>query len=229
MRKPKLRRPLAIALGLLTALLLAGCVRFQADLALNPDDTVDGSIVLAVVLGDDEGARDDAAQTVATLEAQVLPSVDGAVGATRSDYDQDGYYGTRFTFDDTPFSAFESPDGTVSLTRDGDEFVFDGVLDFTPDDGKDESEPDGDTSNVTVAITFPGDVTEHNGNLSGRTVSWEGTPQARIEMSARGSAIAAGPPAWVPVVAVIGGVVLVAALVVFVVLRTRVRRAPSER
>jgi hypothetical protein len=216
-------------LGLISVLLLAGCVRFQADLSLNPDDTVNGDIVLAVVLGDDAGARENAQAAVASIETQVLPGVAGATGVTRSDYEQDGYLGTRISFDGTPLATFDTAgsDGSLALTREGDEFVFAGVLDFTPDDGEDASEADADTSNITVAITFPGEVTEHNGALSGRTVSWEASPQARVEMSARGSAIAAGPPAWVPVVALVGGAVVVAALAVFVVLRTRAKAAQS--
>lgn len=224
MANSRIRRSIAVALGALTVILLAGCVRFQADLSLNPDDTVDGSIVVAVVLGEDEGARESATESVATIEAQLLPAVNGAVGATRAEYDQDGYYGTRFTFDGTPIAAFQSEN--LSLTRDGDRFVFDGLLDFTPD-STEAADPDADTSNITVAITFPGDVTEHNGDLSGRTVRWEATPEDRVEMSAVGSAIATGPPAWVPVVAVVGGVLVVAVVAVIVILRMR-KVAPTS-
>ncbi len=176
---PKLRRTSAIVLGLLTAVLLAGCVRFQADLDLNPDDTVNGSIVLAVVLGDDDGARENAEQTVASIEAQLLPGVSGAHGATRSSTSRTATSapGSASTAPRSPPSTVPARRALSRLSRDGDEFVFEGLLDFTPDDGEDASEPDADTSNITVAITFPGDVTDHNGALSGRTVSWEATPK----------------------------------------------------
>ncbi len=109
----------------------------------------------------------------------------------------------------------------MRLTREGDEFVFEGLLDFTPDDGQVEADPDDDTSNITVKITFPGEVTEHNGELSGRTVSWSATPESRVEMSARGGAIAVGPPAWVPIVVLVVGALVIAAVAVVVILRVR--------
>ena len=46
-------------------LALAGCVRFQADLTLSPQNTVDGSIVVAVALQDDSEDSRDAALTAA--------------------------------------------------------------------------------------------------------------------------------------------------------------------
>ena len=217
-RRTMRRKLLVPIVAILTVLALAGCVRFQADLSLNPDDTVDGSIVVAVVLGDDAAAKDNAADAVASIETELLGGVSGAVGATRSEYDQDGYYGTRFSFDDTPIAAFDgtSSDGSMRLTREGDEFVFEGLLDFTPDDGQVEADPDDDTSNITVKITFPGEVTDHNGELSGRTVSWSATPESRVEMSAQGGAIAVGPPAWVPIVVLVVGALVVAAIAVVV-------------
>ena len=172
------RKLLVPILAILTVLALAGCVRFQADLSLNPDDTVDGSIVLAVVLGDDADAKENAAEAVANIETELLGGVSGAVGATRSEYDQDGYYGTRFSFDDTPIEAFDgaSSEGSLRLTRDGDEFVFEGLLDFTPDDGEVAGRPRRRQSNITVKITFPGEVTEHNGELVGAHRELVGDP-----------------------------------------------------
>lgn len=215
-------------LAVLTAVLLTGCVRFQADLTLQPDDTVDGSVVVAVVLGDGEDARQQATEAVAAIESQLLAGVSGAVGATRSEYAEDGYYGTRFTFDDTPLAAFDSggEDGSFRLAREGDAFVFEGLLDFTPDDGQTEADPDADTSNVTVRITFPGEVTQHNGQLDGRTVSWSAAPESRVEMSATGSAFSSGPPPWVPVLVSVLAVLAVTAVATAAIIRIRRRPAP---
>lgn len=204
----------AIIAGLLV-LVLAGCVRFQANLTLSPEDTVSGDIVVAVIVGDESDSKQQAIDAADDIEAQLLSGISGAQGVTRTDYDQDGYAGYRFTLDKTPLEAFSGggSEGALTLTRTGDEFTFAGTLDFTPDDDEVIAEDD-DTSGITVAITFPGEVTDTNGEVSGTTVRWETTYQARIDMTATGSAISTGPPAWVLPVVVVGAFLLVALLVV---------------
>ena len=193
------KRSVLIALAAVMVLALSGCVRFQADLTVTPEDTVNGSIVVAVVVGDEADSREKAEDASAQIEAELLGAVSGAVGVERTAYDQDGYLGSRFTFRDTPLSAFAGggSEGSLTLVREGNEFVFNGRLDFTPDDGQTEIAPDDDTSNITVAISFPGEVTQTNGAVSGNTVRWESTYEARIDMNARASAIPNGLPAWV--------------------------------
>ena len=95
-----------VSVTLAAVLLLSGCVRFQADLTFNTDDTVDGSIVVAVVLSDEDDAKEQAAASVGQIESQLLGSLRGETGVRASEYDQDGYFGTRFDLDDTPLSAF---------------------------------------------------------------------------------------------------------------------------
>lgn len=220
-------RRLAVLVGATLVLALSGCVRFQADLRLNPDDTVDGSLIVAVVVGDGEEGREQAEDSAEQIEDELLAGLRGAPGVTRTVYDQDGYLGSRFAFDDTPLDAFESgsEEGSLSLGRDGDEYVFSGSLDFTPGD-EDQVGEDDDTSNITVAVTFPGAVTSSNGEESGNTVRWSTTPEARLDMEARGSAISSGPPAWVWFAVGGGAVVLVALVVILVIVRMRRPSAP---
>lgn len=217
------RKLMSVALVGALVLLLSGCVRFQADLSFNPDDTVDGSIVVAVVLADDEDAKEQAAAAVGQIEAQLLGSLRGETGVRASEYDQDGYYGTRFDLDDTPLSAFAGGgnEGKLTLSRMGDEYVFSGLLDFTPTDGFDAADPDDDTSDITVSVTFPGTVTEHNGELNGTTVSWSTTPEAKIEMDARGNVTPNGPPVWVTAVVSLAGLAVVVAVLVMVLRRRK--------
>jgi hypothetical protein len=218
------RRILAI-IGAVLVLALAGCVRFQADLRLNPDDTVNGTIIVAVVTDDDDQSREEAAAGADRIAEALLPNLRGADGVTASDYDQDQYIGTKFDMSNTPIDAFSGggSDGALTLTREGSEFAFTGTLDFTPDDGETEIDPDDDTSNITVAVTFPGEVSQHNGELEGTTVTWSGTLQSKIDMEARGSAVATTPPAWLWVVA--AGVTLLIVLVI-VIVAVRTRRTP---
>ena len=217
------RKITLVALVGALVLLLSGCVRFQAELTFNPDDTVDGSIVVAVVLSDEDDAKDQAAESVAQIESQLLGSLRGETGVRASEYDQDGYYGIRFDLDDTPLSAFSGggDDGKLALSRDGDEYVFSGLLDFTPDDGEDTAGPDADTSNITISVTFPGTVTEHNGELNGTTVSWSASPESKIEMDARGNVTPNGPPFWVTLVVSLAGLAVVVAVLVMVLRRSR--------
>jgi len=215
------KRSALIALAALVVLALSGCVRFQADLSVTPDDTVNGSIVVAVVVGEESDSREAAEQQAADIETALIGGVNGAPGVERTVYDQDGYLGSRFTFSDTPITALAGggSEGSLTFVREGDEFVFSGRLDFTPDDTETEVTPDDDTSNITVSISFPGEVTESNGEVSGNTVRWESTYEASVDMNARASAIAFGPPAWV--LPVVGGAAALLALVAVVVVIAR--------
>lgn len=217
------RRVFALFAALLV-LMLAGCVRFQANLDISPDDTVSGDIVVAVIVGDEDDSRERAQAAADDIESQLLAGLSGAQGVTRETYDQDGYLGYRFALSGTPLSAFSSggTQGALTIERSGDEFVFSGVLDFTPNDAEAEEvvEEDADTSGITVEVTFPGEVLESNGDVSGTTVRWETTYQSKLEMRATGSAISSGPPAWVlPVV--VGVAVVFLALIVVIVVRRR--------
>jgi len=221
-------RKILALLGMLLVLALAGCVRFQADLKLNPDDTVNGTIIVAVVTDDDDESREEASAGADRIAEALLPGLRGADGVTASAYDQDQYVGTKFDMSNTPIDAFSGggSEGALSLTREGSEFAFSGTLDFTPDDGETQIDPDDDTSNITVAVTFPGEVYEHNGELSGTTVTWSGTLESKIDMEARGSAVATAPPAWLWLVAAAATLLIVIAIVIVVV---RTRRTPLSQ
>jgi hypothetical protein len=213
------------ALGMLLVLALAGCVRFQADLNVSDHDTLDGNIVVAVITNDEPGSADTAMDNVANIEAQLLPGLRGADGVTAEPYEQDDYVGTRFSLSNTPIEALDGgdADGALSLTRSGDVYEFSGRLDFTPDDEPidgDDVQGEPEDSNLTVAISFPGEILEHNGEVSGNKVTWTTTLEGSVDMEARASAIPNGPPAWIWLVAG-AALLLIAAAVVIVVVRRR--------
>ena len=221
--------PRLLALGAV-ALALAGCVRVQADLRLEADDTVDGQIVVAVALAEDTAdARAEALDRVGDIESALLGSLGDAPGVSTSEYDEDGYFGSRITLDGVALDAFsgQRPE-SFRFAREADEFVFTGILDFTAQSLPDD-EGGADESNLTVAIGFPGEVTEHNGELNGQTVSWSTTTDERVEMRARGEASAPGAPVLVIVLVAVGLLVLVAAAVlgVWLVLRSRKNATPA--
>jgi hypothetical protein len=212
------------ALGMLVVLALAGCVRFQADLNVSDHDTLDGNIVVAVITTDEAGSADNARDVAAGIEARLLPGLRGSDGVTATPYEQDDYVGTRFALADTPIDALNGgTTGALSLTREGDEYVFSGTLDFTPgEEPPTGAQVDGDPgdSDITVGISFPGDVLEHNGELNGNQVTWATTLEGSVDMEARASAIPSGPPAWIWAIAVLA-VLLVAAAVIIVIVRRR--------
>lgn len=203
-------------------LLLSGCVRFQAHITVTPENTLNGDIVVATVVGDGDSAKDDAKDRAADIEKKILPNLSGAKGVTRSDYDNDGYAGSKFSLSNTPMDAInsESENGSLSLARDGDTFVFDGTLKFSPE--SDEAPPeDADESNIVVAISFPGTVTEHNGELDGTRVTWSTSYEGSLDMHAVASAEPVGPPAWMWPFVGIGGLAVIAVIVMAIVASQR--------
>lgn len=227
MRRRILPRILAVGILVLT---LAGCVRFQADLTLTPENTVDGRIVVAVLMSEDTTeARASALTAAAQIEAGLLGTLRSAAGVTVRDYEEDDYLGTSIEFAGVPLDAFsgEEPE-SLAFSRDGDGYVFSGVLDFGDEaeanDADAADEPDG---NLRVSVTFPGEVTSHNGDLAGTTVTWTTTLEQRVEMSARGLATPSGPPVLFLVLMIGGGILLAAAVIVVVLLLVRRSRAAT--
>lgn len=222
-------RKILAALGMLLVLALAGCVRFQADLSVSDHDTLDGDIVVAVITNDEPDSADNARDAAADIEAQLLPGLRGSDGVTATPYEEDDYVGTRFSLAGTPIDALSGgTDGALSLTREGDDYVFSGKLDFTPgEEPTTGEEVDGDAgdSDITVAISFPGEVIEHNGEISGNKVTWATTLEGSVDMEARASAIPSGPPAWLWAV-VAGAALLIVAALIGMIVRLR-RRAPT--
>ena len=224
-------RKILAALGMLLVLALAGCVRFQADLRVSPEDTLDGDIVVAVITNDEPDSADKARDAADDIEARLLPALRGADGVTATPYEQDDYVGTRFSLAGTPIDALNGggSEGALTLTRAGDEYDFTGTLDFTPDSEPTPGEEvDGDPgdADIAVSIAFPGEVLEHNGELQGTSVTWTTTLEGSVDMHARASAVPSGPPAWLWAIAA-GAALLIALAVIVVVIRLR-RRAPAN-
>lgn len=219
--------PRLLAAGVLV-LALAGCVRFQADLALNPGDLVDGQIIVAVLDSEKtDESRATALGYVSDITSTLLGSLTDEEGVSTREYERDDYVGRMIEFDNVGLDAFsgQQPE-SLRFVREGDSYVFTGVLDFSeqslPSD--DSSDDDG---NLRVTLTFPGEVTaQRNGEVSGTTITWTAALDERVEMSATGGANPPGPPvALIVGVALAVVVLLVAAGAAVLVLRSRRARA----
>lgn len=206
--------PRVIALALVSVLALAGCIRVDMNLTLHEDDTASGEFIMAVskelaeLIGDE-----DLGEALGTEDIE---------GAISEPWEDEEYVGTRTTFENVALT--EVSDSTMMIVHEGDEFVVTG----TPDDLQAQAGGEEIPSNAeaTLSITFPGEVSEHNGTLEGTTVTWDLLdPPATIEARGSASADGGGIPLWIIIVvfAVMGIGIGVA-----VVLITSTRRKGPE-
>lgn len=222
-------RAAALCLGLV--LVLTGCMRLDLDLSLQPDDTVDGSMTVAVDRELVEASGEDAESLAEQLAAEMLGDADERLGEVRSEpYLDEDFAGSTMIFTSAALDAFTDADTDESLriVREGDDFLVSGVLDLS---GEDQVALDVSAFEVRIAVTFPGAVAEHNGTLEGRTVTWSPAVGERLELSARGSALAGGGAGGGPsgLLVAAAGIALLAIAAAVVVLVLRSRRRPAEQ
>lgn len=204
-------------LAVIATLALGGCLRFTADLTLDPDNTVSGQYVVAVTkgTGDSYGMSDrEMAQELWGEYAKAKALADVSSDLTFGDYSKDGYVGVTVSFADAPLETFAPSAEDWGIQRVGDEFVVSGPSNAIVQAAQDELPPADFADELAdaefiVNVTFPGAVTASNGSLTTRTVTWT-LQDAPAELSARGSAIAtpdrSSPVAWFAVaVLLVGG------------------------
>lgn len=228
------RRPAAVALVALVTLGLAGCVRVDLATTLHPDDTLSGTLTFAV---SEKFAKRSGLSAEALVDSLELPALAAdAPGTTSESFTEDGFAGRRVTIENGALDTFGGDGASVQIARDGDEFVVTGSIDVSEEsagaaagDGADDV--DLDDLDVRVAVTFPGPVGEHNGDLSGRTVTWHAVYGDHLTLEARGSATPGAAtvrstPGWVWVAAGVAG--LAALLATLAERRRRVGAARSS-
>ncbi|MBW0115924.1 LppM family (lipo)protein [Pseudonocardia abyssalis] len=155
--------PVVLLVTLLVALLaLSGCARVRAALAVQPDDTVRGEIVVATP----EQSPEDPGP-ILTIPPGLTSSVEV------SEYRQEGYAGSLVRFSDLTFpqvseliTAAGAPGEKVrlELRRAGNRVVVNGAVDLTS--------VDVDLSDFQLKIAFPGQVLDANGEADSGEVSW---------------------------------------------------------
>jgi hypothetical protein len=182
--------------GAVLVLALAGCVRLDLRTTLTDHGTADGTLVVALA--------DDAAGVFGGEPADVWDEYkDEVVGdvpdtVTEEPYAEGGYTGSRYVFDDEPVATLAAiSDGDLEVTQEGDEYVVSGMLDLAKRVQGIENAPEGALGSVeaTIGLTFPGPVTEANGEVDGSTVTWRPDAEQATRLSARGPAT---PPAVGP-------------------------------
>lgn len=191
-------------------LLLGGCARVQTALAVQPDDTVTGQIVIGTP--DTSGAG----PTIA-LPADLRSAV------TVGPYAQDGYVGSVLRFSRLSFDQVAelvkvlgpaSNPVQFQIRRAGGRLLVTGAVDLTT--------VSVDRADFELKTSFPGRVVETNGDADATTVSWTFTAGQVSELSATVAAPDPHAPSvlnWTLGLAI--GVVLIASAVVLIARRTR--------
>jgi hypothetical protein len=166
----------AVFLLILLVPLAAGCVRIRTTITISSDDTVSGQITAATKPrdGNDKGPQ---------FNGGGLPFIQKVA---ISDYSKDGYVGSNATFSDLTFSELpqlanmnhDAAGVDLSLRRAGDSVILDGRVDLTA-----LTDPNAD---VSISVSFPGEVTSSNGDQVGsQIVEWKFKPGVVTTMKAQ--------------------------------------------
>jgi hypothetical protein len=158
--------PLLLLALLVATTLLSGCARVRAALAVQPDDTVTGEILIATP----EKSADDPGPTI-TVPADLESDVDV------SPYRQDGYAGSVLRFSGLTFAQVASLTQVAGpaanavrfdMRRVGSRVLLGGGVDLTT--------VPVDRADFQLKIGFPGQVVDTNGDTDSSTVSWTFVP-----------------------------------------------------
>jgi hypothetical protein len=202
---------------------LSGCFKLDMQMNIQSDDTVDGTVIIAVARDQAElfGGEDALRESIQSDSEGLFSDAPDAGEFEQKDYEDDEWIGTESEFSGVPIDEFAGAEtGDLTITRDGDEFVVEGEMDLTQDSEDPSAVALLESSELDVSISFPGDVIEANGDIDGNEVSWEPTPGEVLQISARGSAEAGVP--WMTIAAVGALVALVViGVVLLVVMRGR--------
>ncbi|WP_308257814.1 DUF3153 domain-containing protein [Pseudonocardia lacus] len=158
--------PALLLVVLMAGLLVGGCARVRTALAVQPDDTVAGEVVVATP----EQNPEDKGPKIA-LPPELADAVDVR------EYRQDGYVGSLLRFSDLTFEqvgqlnrvAGDAGAGAaLELRRQGNRVIVTGSVDLTT--------VSVDKADFQLKISFPGEVTDTDGDADSGTVSWTFTP-----------------------------------------------------
>lgn len=201
-------------------LALAGCIKLDMALEVSSDNTVSGSMIFAF----QKSAMQAMGQDPKEMAEQSVQVDDSVEGVSAAPYDEGDFAGAKYTFDAVPLDDFNRTameDGGLVIEREGDSFVVSGEMDLSSGDtaGLEGMDQAFASAEIKIAITFPGEVTEANGNVSGNTVTWE--PSLGEMTSFEATAGATGGESSSMMLLIVGGVILLIIIAVIVVLVSR--------
>jgi hypothetical protein len=144
---------------------VACSAKYDLDLTITEDDRVRGTLVMAA-------SRTTAAEA-GTIDYEEV-ATDLPVASVEL-YEDADFVGRTFVLEEMTIpefnDAFKTDSGPpLRITREGDAFRFVGTFDLS---GEDPAPITDVPSEVSVAITFPGDVSTTNGVADGNHVEWK--------------------------------------------------------
>jgi len=214
-------------LGIL-ALLLSACLKLDMDLQVSENNTVNGSIIFGV----DKQLIELTGGSIEDFLGTDSPLPSDAEGVATEPFEDDEFIGQRFVFDSVPLETLSSgtPD-ELRITREGDSFTVTGALDLssgltgaTGATGFPGAEQFLQGADLRVRITFPGPVTDTNGEVDGNTVTWVPVVGERLELRATASAIPSGGDSNLTMLLIIAAVIVALAVVIGIVVAQRRNR-----
>lgn len=207
-RSPGPTRVAGLAAGILLVAGLTGCLKMDMDIAVDGDQVhgtmtvgLDRSMAGLSELEGDARAPDLSGEIMGDLEE----SFDGAeVSVAR--WEDGDYVGARATVHGMDLADFHGSglsDGGLVIAHDPAAGTYEvtGRFDMTESgaSGAGAELPPGmaesmlDDFDITVSITFPGEVLNHNGAVNGTTVTWQPQIGQENEVYALASSTRAGP------------------------------------
>lgn len=209
------------ALVAVVAVALSGCIRYDVAMTIAEDNTASGTIVIAVQKGIAE-------QMGTETDAEALDQVFGprpfGESFVAKDFAEGDWVGKSYSFVAIPITELVDFAEIFTLAREGDELVLSASSAPMTAEEIEQAPPGGQSK---LSITFPGEVTEHNGELDGTTVTWDLFAQAE-PLHAR--ATVGGADSGLPKGLLIGGGIALALLAAaaVVVVQRRKGTAPAE-
>jgi hypothetical protein len=217
--RPRTRATGALLIALLLlGLLIGGCARVRTALAVQPDDTVTGEIVVATP----EKSPEDTGPAI-TVPPDLASDVDVAA------YRQEGYAGSVLTFSKLTFdqvatlttaAAGAGERVQLAMRRAGGRVLVTGSVDLTT--------VSVDKADFQLKMSFPGQVVETNGEADSDTISWTFEAGKVGDVSAVVGFTDPNAPSAVNWTLGLAGLVALAAGTV-VLLARRYRNPPIER
>ena len=206
----RVRTALVIVAGLVC---LTGCVKLDADLKVNSDETVSGTMQLGI----DKQLMGASGQSLDKVREQVEKGIKETTtdGVTCKAFEDSSYVGSNCSFEAVPFSKMGNSTGDgVGFRKDGDKFIV------TVKGMNLGNVPSGSQPVVNFKITMPGKILEHDAGakVDGRTATYDSLDKlGNVSLTSEaGSAF----PLWA-LILIIALVLIAAGAAVFFVLRSR--------
>lgn len=228
----------SVSLTVLAMVALTGCLKLDADIEVHTDETVSGTMTLGVskelISMFEEMAEGMGGESTGGFDEDMFNPDEVPEGAEVEPFEDDKFIGQTITFSDITLeeltsSTTDESEDSWTLVHEGDEFIFEGDASFSSEETTTETEGMDlgldeifAQSDMRIALTFPGEVTEANGEIDGNTVVWRPKFGETLQMRAVAKDKAGFP--WMPV---LSGAAVVLLLGVLGGLAWAMRRRPK--